>query len=113
MTSASVSQKSGSSRTIAAYGDSHAGGGAGTNDGSGWVLRNVKVCSSAERDVNSERLAVHLAGKPALGTEPQPVILHPVVPDLRVIIVGADLEGHEVAERRRCSSACLKASGDE
>ncbi|AUX49051.1 uncharacterized protein SOCE26_105960 [Sorangium cellulosum] len=52
----------------------------------------------AERDVHAERLPVELAGEPALRTEAEPVVLHPIVLNLGVVIVGADLEVHEVAE---------------
>jgi hypothetical protein len=34
----------------------------------------------------------------ALSREPKAVVLHPVVLDLRVVVVRPDLEGHEVAE---------------
>ena len=43
-------------------------------------------------------LPVELARELALGAEPKPVVLHPVVLDLRVVVVRPDLERHEVAE---------------
>ena len=51
-----------------------------------------------ERDVDAEGLPVELARELALRSEPKPVVLHPVVLDLRVVVVRPDLERHEVAE---------------
>lgn len=51
-----------------------------------------------EPDVDPEGLAVDLAGELAQRPEAQPVVAHAVVLDDRVIVVGNDLEGQEVAE---------------
>ena len=52
----------------------------------------------AERDVDREGLAVHLSGELALCAEPEPFVVHPVVLDRGVIVVGADLKSHEVVK---------------
>jgi hypothetical protein len=52
----------------------------------------------AERDVDSERVAVALSCEPALGSESHALILHALVVDLGMLVVGTDLEGEEIAE---------------
>ena len=50
----------------------------------------------AERDIDTEGLPIELAREPT--AKPEAVVLHPVVLDLRVVVVRPDLERHEVAE---------------
>ena len=54
-----------------------------------------------ERDVDAKGATVDLAREAALGTEAHAVVLHPVVLDIRVPVVGADREHHEVAQVAR------------
>jgi hypothetical protein len=52
----------------------------------------------AEAGVDTERIAVWLAGEAALGAEAHAFVLHPLVGDLGVLRVGPDLEREEVGE---------------
>jgi hypothetical protein len=51
-----------------------------------------------ERDVHAERLAVELARELALRTETKPVVVHAVVLNVWMVLIGAHFERHEVAE---------------
>src|SRR4029078_4271284 len=51
-----------------------------------------------ERNVDAKGLRIDLAGEFALGAETQAAVLHAVVADLRMFVVRADLEAHELAE---------------
>ncbi len=53
----------------------------------------------AERDIDAERLTVEFARELALGAKPKRVALHSAPLDRGVVVVRADLEGPEVAER--------------
>jgi hypothetical protein len=52
----------------------------------------------AEGDIDAKALPVELPRELALGAESEPDVLHAVGLNLGVVLVGADLEGHEVAE---------------
>jgi len=58
----------------------------------------------AEGDVDAEALPVELPSELALGAEAEPVVLHAVVLDGRMLFVRSDLEGHEIPE---VAAACL------
>ena len=49
-------------------------------------------------DVNSEALAVQLAGETAFGTKPHAFVLHPIVLYCGVLRVRCDLKRHEVTK---------------
>lgn len=59
----------------------------------------------AERHIDAERSAVDLAGDGALGPKAQPLVLHPVVLDVGVPVIGTDGEHHEVAKVTACRAA--------
>src|SRR6185437_7791294 len=52
----------------------------------------------AKCDIDAEVLTVELASQATLRAKSQPLILHAVVLDCRLLWVAADFEGHEVAE---------------
>ncbi len=64
----------------------------------------------AKGDVHAERVAVELAGQPTRRPKSEPFVLPAVVLDLRVILVGRHLEGHEVAE---VATARLLKTGEQ
>jgi hypothetical protein len=56
----------------------------------------------AERDVDTEGLPEGFPREAALGAKAEALVEHPVVLDLRMILVGTDLEGEEVFEIAPC-----------
>jgi hypothetical protein len=54
------------------------------------------IVSPTSKSRGTKQLSVALAGELALGTKAEAVVLHAVVLDLGVVVIGADFERDEV-----------------